>query len=389
MTIALPTAKRQRLTKALQRHIKLLKNNRTTSIREAAKLIGLLVATTPAIRYGRAYYRSLKKAKLDALQQSAFNFNAEFVWPQSCLVDLTWWLSNINSCCTSFVAAEPTTTIVTDASLDGWGAIWGNQRIFGGWEKDEERIDELELRAVLYAFQTFPVLQNHKTVSVRCDNMVAVAYINHMGGRIPRLDKVAKQLWEVLEANQAFVVATYIPTDVNPADELTRGLVSRAQMRDIEVQLNPSVFNQLKTQGPFRPVIDWFASSLNNQLPRFYTWTEVSKAGAEGYDAFSFFWGDEFGYMFPPFALLTRVISKVQRDGVRVLLIHPQWPGALWSPQLDEITVTQRNLEMSANLLRYPENPNLRHPMTDLRLKASWIDGRSSTQPFGKPYKRH
>ncbi len=276
---------------------------------------------------------------------------------------------------------------MTDASLEGWGAIWKHQRIYGGWEKEELRIDELELQTVLFALQSFPILQEHKVISVRCDNTVAVAYLNHMGGRIPRLDKIARKIWHYLEDNKAFILATYIPTDINPADELTRGLVSRAQVRDIEVQLNPTVFHQLKSQGPFQPVIDWFASSLNSQLPRFYTWSEVSKAGAEGYDAFSFFWGEEVGYMFPPFNLLTRVLSKVRNDGARVLLIHPQWPGALWSPSLDEITVMRRTLETSADILRYPDSPNLRHPMTDLRLTASWIDGRSSTRRSGRPYK--
>ncbi len=389
MTIALPQEKRQRLARVLQRHIKLLKARQPLTIREAAKVVGLLVAATPATRYGRAHYRTLEQAKLDALQTNRFDFQATFVWPQSCLPDLAWWLAHINRCKTSFTQDEPTTTIVTDASLEGWGAIWNDQQVFGGWEKEEDRIDELELQAVLFALQTFTVLQTHKVISVRCDNTVAVAYINHMGGRIPRLDRIARRIWNLLEQHNAFVVATYIPTDVNPADELTRGRVARAQVRDIEVQLNPEIFHQLKNQGPFLPVIDWFASSINHQLPRFYSWSEVSKSDAEGFDAFSFFWGDEIGYMFPPFNLLPRVISKVQRDGARVLLlIHPLWPGSLWSPSLNEITITRTPLDPSADLLRYPDSPNLRHPMTDLRLAASWIDGRSSIPPSGTRSRR-
>jgi hypothetical protein len=383
MTISLPTEKKQRLTRVLQRNIKFLCSNRATTIREAAKVIGLLVSTTTATRYGKAHYRVLEAAKLHALQQQQFNFNARFTWPQNCLPDLQWWLRKIPSCSTSFQQPEPTTVIITDASLEGWGAIWNNQRIFGGWEKDEARIDELELRAVLFALQTFPVFQNHQVLSIRCDNTVAVAYLNHMGGRIPRLDQIARQIWHLLEANNAFVIATYIPTNENPADTLTRGLVSKQQVQDIEVQLNPAIFQQLQHSGPFFPRIDWFASSTNHQLPRFYAWCEVSRSNAEGFDAFSFFWGDEVGYMFPPFNLLTRVLSKVRRDGAKVLLIHPRWPGALWAPSLEGITVMRKDLEVSADLLRYPANPGLRHPMTDLRLTASWIDGRSSTRQSG------
>jgi hypothetical protein len=341
------------------------------------------VSILPATKYGKAHYRDLEEAKLSALQENRFQFNASFKWPESCLPELQWWLKTVPTCKASFEQLEPTTTLITDASLEGWGAIWNNKRVYGGWEKDEERIDELELQAVLFALQTLPICQRHKIISVRCDNTVAVAYLNHMGGRIHRLNKLAKQIWRLLESHNAQLIATYIPTGDNPADALTRGLVSRAQVRDLEVQLNPRVFSDLKEKGPFYPVIDWFASSRNNQLPRFYAWGEDSKSAAEGFDAFSFYWGDEVGYMFPPFNLLTRIISKVRRDGARVLLIHPQWPGALWAPSLDEITHTRNLLEPSADLLRYPDSPDLRHPMTDLRLAASWLVGKSSTRPSG------
>jgi hypothetical protein len=383
MTVALPVQKRQRITHALQKAIKHLRAHRPTTIREAARVIGLLVSATLATKYGKAHYRSLEDAKLQALQRAGFDFNAPFVWPDECLADLQWWLASIPSCSTSFLEPQPTTTLVTDASLDGWGAIWKNRRIYGGWEKHEERIDELELTAVLMALQSFPILQEHRVILARCDNTVAVAYINHMGGRIPRLDKIARKIWNILESHDAFMIATYIPTDENPADELTRGLVSKHQTRDIEVQLNPRVFCRLSVSGPFKPVVDWFASSKNAQLPRFYSWSDTSKSSAEGFDAFSFFWGDVVGYMFPPFNLLPRVIRKIRQDGARVLLIHPQWPGAIWAPSLIEITRMRENLEQSADLLRYPENQNLRHPMTDLSLAASWVDGKSSIRQSG------
>jgi hypothetical protein len=385
MTVALPTEKRQRLTKALRRNINTLKAQRFTTIREVARLIGLLVSSTLATKYGKAHYRTLEEAKLKSLQQENFNFDAQFQWPQECLPDLQWWLQQLPKCRTSFLEPRPTTTVITDASLEGWGAIWEDQRVYGGWEKDESRIDELELHAVLVALQTFPIAQQHKVILARCDNTVAVAYINHMGGRIPRLNRIAKKIWEALEEHDAFMIATYIPTHENPADELTRGLVSKFQSRDIEVQLNPKIFNSLRTRGPFTPVIDWFASSLNAQLPRFYSWIEKSKSAAEGCDAFSFSWSGDVGYMFPPFNLIPRIISKIRQDRARVLLIHPLWPGALWAPSLNEITVTREHLAQSADLLRYPASPNLRHPMTDLRLAASWLDGRCSTLQSGKP----
>ncbi len=137
MTVALPVVKRQRITHALQKAVKNLRARQGTTIREAARVIGLLVSATLANKYGRAHYRTLEEAKLHALQSSGFDFNVSFVWPEECLADLQLWLSEIPTCSTSFLEPQPTTTIVTDASLEGWGAIWQEQWIYGKWESDE------------------------------------------------------------------------------------------------------------------------------------------------------------------------------------------------------------------------------------------------------------
>jgi hypothetical protein len=196
-----------------------------------------------------------------------------------------------------------------------------------------------------------------------------------MGGRIFRLNRVARAIWAKLEQAQAFMQAVYIATDENPADALTRGVTSRQRMLDTEVQLNPSIFHQLKNQGPFSPCIDWFASEENHQLPRFYVWQHVSQTSAEGFNAFMFSWRTNPGYIFPPFSLLPRILRKIRNDKAQILLIHPNWPGALWYPSLREIIVMQQSIDPSADVLRYPNQPGLRHPMTDLQLQASWLDG--------------
>jgi hypothetical protein len=201
MTVALPVLKRQRITNALQRAIKNLRARRKTTSWEAARVIGLLVLATLATRYGKAHYRTLEQAKLCALQEAGFEFNASIVWPKDCLDDLKWWLAKIPTCSTSFLEPQPTTTIVADASLEGWGAIWQQDRIYGGWENEEPWINELELLAVLSALQSFLVTLEHQVIRVCCNNTVAVAYINHMGGRIPQLDRIAQKIWHLLILN--------------------------------------------------------------------------------------------------------------------------------------------------------------------------------------------
>jgi hypothetical protein len=205
-----------------------------------------------------------------------------------------------------------------------------------------------------------------------------------MGGRIFRLNRVARDIWHLLETAGAFMKAVYIPTDENPADALTRGVTSRKRMLDTEVQLNPNIFQRLSRDGPFTPQIDWFASNANAQLPRFFTWHAESQSAAEGVNAFDHEWNLTPGYIFPPFSLIPRIIRKVRNEGAKILLIHPNWPGALWYPSLSEITVMQNSIRPSADVLRYPQHPDLRHPMTDLTLQASWLDGASLIDPHGR-----
>jgi hypothetical protein len=171
---------------------------------------------------------------------------------------------------------------------------------------------------------------------VYCDNTVAIAYINHMGGNVNRLHKIARQIWDLLEEHDAFLTATYIASAANIADQYTRGF-ERNEKRffDLEVQLNPRVFQaEIFRQGPFSPHVDWFASRFNTQLPRFCAWQEGIE-GAEFIDAFVHNWSLCPGYMFPPFGLLPKVLQKVCNDQARIILVHPDWPGALWRPLLD------------------------------------------------------
>jgi hypothetical protein len=127
--------------------------------------------------------------------------------------------------------------------------------------------------------------------------------------------------------------------------------------------------------GPFFPLVDWFASHDNHQLPRYFSWQ--ADPSAEGVDAFSFCLGNEPGFIFPPFTLIPRILRKVNEDRASVILLHPDWPGALWAPDLHRMIVHQEFLPQSADLLWYPHQPGLRHPMKDLKLVASWLVGAS------------
>jgi hypothetical protein len=76
--------------------------------------------------------------------------------------------------------------------LEGWGVVHGNQYFYGPWDNEETFIDELELTTVLLALQILPVLTVGANLRVFCDNTVAIAYINHMGGNVVSLKTLSK-----------------------------------------------------------------------------------------------------------------------------------------------------------------------------------------------------
>jgi hypothetical protein len=276
MTIRLPEKKEAKIRAAITQALHDAENNVPWEIRRAAQLIGWLLAALPACRYGQGHFRSLENAKKWALFDNDFNYDAEDVlWSTQQQEDLQWWLQQPSPISRCFEVKPYTADFTTDASLEGWGVVFEEEHYYGPWETQDTPIDQLELMTVLIALQVLPIVNQNANLRVFCDNTVAIAYINHMGGKVKRLDDIARQIWHLLEESNAFLTAVYVPSAKNVADQFTRGLVNSKRFFDLEVQLNPTVFrDHVLTKGPFSPEMDWFASCYNAQLPRFCAWQE-------------------------------------------------------------------------------------------------------------------
>ena len=95
----------------------------TLTIRKLAKLIGNLVDSMEAVPYRRLFYRQLEREKIKSLQQNKGNFEAKITLSDLSKKELTWWENNIMTANNSLKKLPIDTTIYTDASLDGWGAV--------------------------------------------------------------------------------------------------------------------------------------------------------------------------------------------------------------------------------------------------------------------------
>ena len=93
---------------------------------------------------------------------------------------------------------QPTVTVTTDASHQGWGGHCMGHTAFGDWPRAGPRphINILEFKAVLLSLQSFLPHIRHRSVLIRTDNVTVAAYINRQGGtHSVRLNTLAAQLW--------------------------------------------------------------------------------------------------------------------------------------------------------------------------------------------------
>ena len=142
-----------------------------------------------------------------------------------------------------------------------------------------------------------------------------------------------------------FLSALYVPGILNKFADL----LSRLKLESTEWMLNPRIFKQIVNVYRM-PALDMFASVLNHQVPKYFSWTLDPEA--VGMDAFSVNWNKGLLYMFPPFSLIQKCLRKIIEDNATVLLIRPVWQSRPWYPMLlnlirqaSSITIQSTNIE--------------------------------------------
>ena len=110
----------------------------------------------------------------------------------------------------------------------------------------------------------------------------------------------------------------------------------------------------------YYPESDLFASGLNTQLLRFFSYRPGPFA--EVTNAFSLSRQDKTFYCFPPFAWISKILQKVSADKATVLLVVPNWPTQIWFPFLMDMLISERFIiPPSINQLELPSNMKETH----------------------------
>ena len=252
-----------------------------------------------------------------------------------------------------FGTPAPDLHLYSDASSSGWGAHLLDQNVSGVWSAQEKllHINLLEMKALFLALQAFQEDVAGHHVTAMCDNSTVVEYINKQGGTVSRpLCLLTSRLLIWTESFDVHLEARFLPGESSVlADVLSR----RGQIVGTEWSLHPQVARALlRAWGS--PSIDLFATCLNAKLPLYCSLVPDPQAVFE--DAFRHPWDDLDLYAFPPFALVGRVIARIQQSSrVAMTLVAPLWPEKEWFADL-LLLLTQPPLVLPCwdRLLRQP-----------------------------------
>ena len=372
MTISLTPEKALKICTACKK----LSAKSECSILEVSQVIGLLVASLPAVQYGQLHYRRLEIDKNIALKLAKGNYHATMCLSPAAKADLIWWADNVLESRNPISPGKIDIEISCDASKKGWGAVCNKVPTQGLWTTEEQskHINELELLAVKFALKVFAPQLSEKHVKIFSDNTTAASYINAKGGtKSPACNDITSEIWSWCIENKTWLTAAHIPGVQNTdADRESRIFNERT-----EWQLNPDVFSQIQMLW-VTSEIDLFATRANRQLAMFASWKPDPEATY--IDAFTFDGSKHKYYCFPPFSLISRCLRKVEMDQAEGILIAPIWPTQVWWPQMLRLLIRHPvALPQQKSLLKLPNKKV--HPLhAKMVLMACYISGNPMKQ---------
>ena len=326
---------------------------RTFSIRSLAQLIGIFISLFPACPLGRAHYRSLEKIKVLSLQCSCGNYDALCSLDNYALADILWWKDNIPYAACPIHHGNATSIMFTDSSDYAWSAVYQGVTAHGFFTPEEASniIAFKELLAMYYGLLSFKDNFVGNFILIRSDSVCAVCYLREMGGMTNSLmNNLALTIWDWAVTNGFWLHASFLRVSLNQEADFGSRVLSDCGEWTVPMKIVEKI-----TQKLVLPTIDLFASRLNARLNRYISW--FPDPFSENVDAFSVSWSNEIPYLFPPFSLLHRCLSKLTIDSTQTaLLIFPLWVNQPW-------LVTLLNM-LTSKILLLPEKPGLFLPWT-------------------------
>ena len=241
-------------------------------------------------------------------------------------------------------------------------------------------INARELLAVKLGLHQFQSSLQGRLVAVFCDNTTAVAYLRkERGTRSPLLNTLAQEILHWTESLSICLAPQFLPGSNNV---LVDALSRPHQLPHSEWSLTLTVFQPLSRLWPVQ--IDLFATSENHRCSIYFSpFRDPMSAGT---DAFLQSWDGLQAYLFPPVAIIPRVLAKLRASmGTELTLVAPHWAQRPWFSDLLQLSLAPPViLPDRQDLLRLPRSRHLYPDLRRLRLHA-WRLSSDLPGPLASP----
>ena len=193
------------------------------------KVLGSLVWASAVVRAGVVFFN-----RLLALLRKLKRPNHSIYFSAEAKKDVSWWLQTLRQfrgkCPIPPSVWTPLSSFSTDASLEGFGMVWGKRAIAGLFESkfDELDISKKEMLTVVAAIKHwFADLANSK-VKIFMDNQACVSLLNYGITKSPFLAACLREIQFFLAKYNIEIRAEFIPSKLN----FLADICSRAFLND-------------------------------------------------------------------------------------------------------------------------------------------------------------
>lgn len=315
--------------------VKHVQKSSTVSAQTMLALLGSMNFAAFSVQRGRLHMRPIQMWLLSRWKLEKGLLSDQLVVSEELCHHLVWWTEKNLEQGKPLFPSQPTFTIQSDASLEGWGGVMHGVTARGLWTHQEKNlhINNLELMALFNCLKQFKGMVQNNTVLCQVDNTSVVWYVKKEGGT--KSADLCLLVWKVLhwcDEHNINLIVRHLPGRLNViADQLSRKSVHT------EWSLHPAVFKALVKTVEYPPMIDLFATSMNNKLPSYFS--PIPDPMAMGIDALSQSWKGVIGYAFPPMPILPLVLKKIRKEECVIILIAPLWPKRSWFAMMMELMV--------------------------------------------------
>ena len=198
------------------------------------KILGNLVWASAVVRAGSVFFN-----RLLLLLRKLKRPNHSIHFSREAKKDVAWWLATLKKlngeCHIPPSVWTPLASFHTDASLEGFGMVWGSRAMAGLFplELDDLDIGKKEMVTVMGAIKHwFADLANLK-VKIYVDNQACVALLNYGFTRCPFLAACLREISYFLAKFNIEIRAEYIPSKENVlADVCSRAFSSEKHYKN-------------------------------------------------------------------------------------------------------------------------------------------------------------